>query len=413
MMTPVRRAFVAFDQKLREVRYQALPRRVAFHGLICSIVLLTGGCATISPRDVPPQANAGQIDLAGFHNIRFWGDGPAPAFETIVMADSPSLVLNFLAISGGAEDGAFGAGLLVGWGDAATRPNFDLVTGISSGALIAPFVFLGRERDGQLREIFTKYGRKDIYTYNVNGLIEGSALTDDTPLVHLIEKYVDDSFLQEVARERTKGRILLIGTTNLDAQRPVLWDMGRIAMSSNPDAIVLFRKILLASATLPGVFPPVRIQVRVGAKNYDELHVDGGVTRQVFFAPSIFSFASGNQKPGRAVTKRRLYVIKNGRIDPEWQPIGENVMSITTRSIDTLIKNQGIGDLYRIYSICKRDGVDFNLASIPPDFRKVRKGPFDAAYMNALFDRGYDLASHNYSWVKSLPEIESVARASN
>lgn len=413
MMTPVRRAFDAFDKKVRDVCHEALPRRPVLLGLICSIVLLTGGCATISPRNVPPQANAGQMDVEGFHNIRFWGDGPAPAFEMVAMADSPSRVLNFLAISGGAEDGAFGAGLLVGWGDAATRPNFDMVTGISSGALIAPFVFLGRERDGQLREIFTKYGRKDIYSYNVNGLIDGSALTDDTPLVHLIENYVDDAFLQEVARERAKGRILLIGTTNLDTQRPVLWDMGRIAMSTNPDAIVLFRKILLASATLPGVFPPVRIQVRVAGKDYDELHVDGGVTRQVFLAPLIFSFAAGNEKPGRAVTRRRLYVIKNGRIDPEWKPVSENVMSITTRSIDTLIKNQGIGDLYRIYSICQRDGIDFNLASIPPDFREVRKGPFDAAYMNALFDRGYALARHNYSWVKALPEIEPVSRASN
>jgi Patatin-like phospholipase len=413
MMTPVRWAFDAFDQMPRDVRQGAVSRRMALLGLIFSIVLLTGGCATISPRNVLPQANAGQIDLEGFHNIRFWGDVPAPAFEAIVMADAPSSVLNFLAISGGAEDGAFGAGLLVGWGDAGTRPAFDLVTGVSSGALIAPFVFLGRERDGQLREIFTKYGRKDIYTYNVNGLIEGSALTDDTPLVHLIEKYVDDAFLQEVARERTKGRILLIGTTNLDTQRPVLWDMGRIAMSNNPDAIVLFRKILLASATLPGVFPPVRIQVRVGGKNYDELHVDGGVTRQVFLAPSIFSFATGNQKLGRAAAKRRLYVIKNGRIDPEWQAVGENVMSITARSIDTLIKNQGIGDLYRIYSISKRDGIDFNLASIPPDFREVRKEPFDAGYMNALFDRGYDLASHNYSWVKSPPGLELATQARN
>jgi predicted acylesterase/phospholipase RssA len=413
MMRLMLRATNAFDQSLHDVRYQAALLRAALLGLISSIVLSTGGCATISPRNVLPQANASQIDLEGFHNIRFWGDVPAPAFETIVMVDAPSSVQNFLAISGGAEDGAFGAGLLVGWGDAGTRPAFDLVTGVSSGALIAPFVFLGRERDGQLREIFTKYGRKDIYTYNVNGLIEGSALTDDTPLVHLIEKYVDDVFLQEVARERTKGRILLIGTTNLDTQRPVLWDMGRIAMSNNPDAIVLFRKILLASATLPGVFPPVRIQVRVGGRNYDELHVDGGVTRQVFFAPSIFSFASGNQKLGRAVGKRRLYVIKNGRIDPEWQPVGENVMSITARSISTLIKNQGIGDLYRIYSISKRDGIDFNLASIPPDFREVRKEPFDAGYMNALFDRGYDLASHNYSWVKVPPGLELATQARN
>jgi predicted acylesterase/phospholipase RssA len=418
-MRSVRRAIDAFDQKLRDVRYGAAPRRMALLGLIFSMVLLTGGCATISPRNVLPQANASQIELEGFHNIRFWGDASAPAIETIVMAVAPkthmrsSPVSNLLAISGGAEDGAFGAGLLVGWSDAGTRPTFDLVTGVSSGALIAPFAFLGRERDGQLREIFTKYGRKDIYTYNVHGLIEGSALADDTPLAHLIEKYVDDAFLEEIAKERTKGRILLIGTTNLDTQRPVLWDMGRIAMSNNRDAIVLFRKILLASATLPGVFPPVRIQVRVGGKDYDELHVDGGITRQVFIAPSIFSFAAGNQKPGRAVTKQRLYVIRNGKIDPEWQPVSENVLSITTRSISTLIKNQGIGDLYRIYSITKRDGIDFNLASIPPDFNEVHNESFEPRYMNALFDRGYELASHNYSWAKSPPGLELASQARN
>jgi predicted acylesterase/phospholipase RssA len=302
---------------------------------------------------------------------------------------------------------------LVGWSDAGTRPLFDLVTGVSSGALIAPFAFLGREHDAQLREIFTKYERKDIFIYNAHGLLEGSALTDDAPLAKLIEKYVDDAFLQEIARERIKGRILLIGTTNLDTQRPVLWDMGRIAMSSSRDAIVLFRKILLASATLPGVFPPVRIQVRVGGQNYDELHVDGGVTRQVFIAPSVFSLVSHDQNPGRPATKPRLYVIRNGKIDPEWQSVGENVLSITQRSISTLIKNQGIGDLYRIYSVTKRDGIDFNLASIPPDFTDTSDEPFDQKYMVALFDRGYDLASHNYSWAKTPPGMESTTQAHN
>jgi len=287
---------------------------------------------------------------------------------------------------------------------------FDLVTGVSSGALIAPFAFLGREHDGQLRDIFTKYERKDIFTYNVHGLIEGSALADDRPLAKLIEKYVDEAFLQEVAKARLNGRILLIGTTNLDTQRPVLWDMGRIAMSRDRDALGLFRKILLASATLPGVFAPVRIQVRVGGQSYDELHVDGGVTRQVFIAPSIFSFASHDQKPARLATKPRLYVIRNGKIDPEWQSVSENVVSITQRSISTLIKNQGIGDLYRIYSITKRDGIDFNLASIPPDFSETSDEPFDQKYMIALFDRGYNLASHNYSWVKAPPGMELVPK---
>jgi predicted acylesterase/phospholipase RssA len=177
--------------------------------------------------------------------------------------------------------------------------------------------------------------------------------------------------------------------------------------------MTLFRKILLASATLPGVFPPVRIQVRVGGQNYDELHVDGGVTRQVFIAPSIFSFVSHDQRVGRSAATPRLFVIRNGKIDPEWQSVSENVLSITQRSISTLIKNQGIGDLYRIYSITKRDGIDFNLASIPPDFAVTSDEPFDQKYMIELFTRGYDLGSHNYSWVKAPPGLELAAEAHN
>jgi Patatin-like phospholipase len=403
----------------RNARLGRLLKRTFRFGLVASIVFLTAGCATLAPRNVLPQAEAAQVELEGFHNIRFWGDASARDIQAIMMADAPKTearlssgvekhppVSNLLAISGGAEDGAFGAGLLVGWSDAGTRPVFDLVTGVSSGALIAPFAFLGRDYDGQLRDIFTKYGRKDIFTYNVHGLIEGSALADDAPLAKLIETYVDEAFLQEIAKERLKGRILLIGTTNLDTQRPVLWDMGRIAMSHNRNALGLFRKILLASATLPGVFPPVRIQVRVGGQTYDELHVDGGVTRQVFIAPSIFSFVSHDGKPGRPASKPRLYVIRNGKIDPEWQSVNENVVSITQRSISTLIKNQGIGDLYRIYSITKASGIDFNLASIPPDFNETSGEPFDQKYMIALYDRGYDLASHDYSWVKAPPGME-------
>jgi predicted acylesterase/phospholipase RssA len=374
---------------------------------------------------VLPEASASQIELDGFHDIRFWGDASEHDIQDMMAASARSeprsprssegrqRTANFLAISGGADDGAFGAGLLVGWSDAGTRPAFDLVTGVSSGALIAPFAFLGREYDARLREIFTSYARKDIFTYNASGLLEGAALADDTPLANLISKYVDAAFLQEVARERAKGRILLIGTTNLDTQRPVLWDMGRIAMSSNHGALALFRKILLASATLPGIFPPVRIQVRLEGKEYDELHVDGGVTRQVFIAPSISSYVAHGRKTGRLVAMPRLYVIRNGKIDPEWQPVKENMLSITQRSIATLIKNQGIGDLYRIYSITKQDGIDFNLASIPSDFTDTSDEPFDQRYMIALFERGYYLGKHGYSWAKVPPGMETTAEAHN
>jgi predicted acylesterase/phospholipase RssA len=410
-------------QKRRASRWQHLVRRALRLVVIGSVAALVTGCATLTPRNIMPEASAGQVELEGFHNIRFFGDASARDIAAIVMADplnadrrsqsGPAMhrpFSNLLAISGGAEDGAFGAGLLVGWSESGTRPVFDLVTGVSSGALIAPFAFLGREHDNQLREIFTKYGRKDIFTYNVSNVISGEALADDTPLTKLIEKYVDQAFLAEVARERMKGRILLIGTTNLDAQRPVLWDMGRIAMSNNPEALALFRKILLASATLPGVFAPVRIQVRVGGQNYDELHVDGGVTRQVFVAPSVFAFVPADQRPEK-VGSRRLYVIRNGKIDPEWQPVNEKVLSVTERSLATLIKNQGIGDLYRIYAITRQDGIDFNLASIPGDFSVSRDEPFDRKYMVSLFDRGYQLGSGSYPWVKTPPGLETTVQA--
>ena len=380
-------------------------------------VLLVAGCAAITPRNALPEA-AAQIEPEGFHNIRFWGDeavaevaGSAPGLGDTTDQRAQRRPLNLLAISGGAEDGAFGAGLLAGWGDAGDRPAFELVTGVSSGALIAPFIFLGRERDSQLREIFTKYGRKDIFAYNVPSILEGSALVDNSPLSHLIAKYIDADFIREVARERSKGRVLLIGTTNLDAQRPVLWDMGRIAASDNPAALDLFRKVLLASATLPGVFAPVRIKVRVGGKDYDELHVDGGVTRQVFIEPSILHLISKGRSQKMA-GGARLFVIRNGRIDPRWEQVNENVLSVTQRSLSTLIKNQGIGDLYRIYSIAKLNGIDFNLASVPADFDIQTDEPFDQKYMAALFERGYEMGNRRYPWVKSLPGLRTADQQS-
>jgi predicted acylesterase/phospholipase RssA len=390
--------------------------------VLCFSAFLVAGCAAITPRNALPEAAAAHVEPVGFRNIRYWGDEavlgaavPDPGLQGSAAESwrrsEGRRQLNLVAISGGAENGAFGAGLLAGWGDAGNRPVFDLVTGVSSGALIAPFIFLGRDHDNQLREIFTKYGRKDIFTYNVPSLLEGSALVDASPLARLIEKYIDREFIREVASERSKGRVLLIGTTNLDAQRPVLWDMGRIAASDSPHAIELFRKVLLASAAVPGAFAPVRIKVRVGGKDYDELHVDGGVTRQVFIAPSTLHLVSGSPTR-RTVSGARLFVIRNGRIDPQWEPVNADVLSITQRSLSTLIKNQGIGDLYRVYSIAKLNGVDFNLASIPADFDVQTDQPFDQTYMKALFDRGYAMGSRGYPWVKSPPELQAADQQS-
>lgn len=401
--------------------------RSASGALRSSVVLIfamiLAGCAATLPRNALPERLVDQAEPSGLDGVRIWGDAPAEQIHAIVnkklqqSGEAAAIaranakpVSSMLAISGGAEDGAFGAGLLTGWTASGTRPEFDLVTGVSAGALIAPFAFLGPRYDPQLKAMFTRYGRDDILTVNLlEGIFGGPALADSAPLARLIAHYVDEKFLREIARERRKGRILLIGTTNLDAQRSVLWDMGSIAMSGHPQALPLFRKILLASASVPGLFPPVRIQVRADGQDYDEMHVDGGVTQQVFLAPTALAFKDLDRAVGRRVT-RRLYILRNGKITPEWQPVDNKVYSTAGRSISTLIKNQSIGDLYRIHSMTARDGIDFNLATIPPAFNVKSEEPFDLRYMRALYSVGFDLGKVGYRWTKAPPGLSAAAR---
>lgn len=376
------------------------------------------------PRDVVPERLADEAELAGMSNIRVWGDASAESFaalfraerskmaalgETRIRSEQQSRALTIVAISGGADNGAFGAGLLVGWSDAGTRPDFDVVTGVSAGALTAPFVYLGRGKDVQLREIFTKYTRNDIYDPGIIAPLFGGGLVDSSPLEILIANYVDDHFLREVARERKRGRVLLIGTTNLDAQRPVLWDMGRIAMSGHPHALGLFRKVLLASASIPGAFPPVRIKVRAGGQTYEELHVDGGVTQQVFVPPSSV-VARELATATKSSPASRLFIIRNGKISPEWEAVEAGIFSISRRSVFTLIKNQSIGDLYRIYANAQADDTDFNLAAIPSSFSVRWAEPFEKAYMQALYDEGYRSGVQGYRWIKAPPGLATRSK---
>jgi predicted acylesterase/phospholipase RssA len=394
-------------------------------GILAALLLslAMAGCATVAARVPVPEQLAPAAVVPGMETVRVWGDGSFS--RALLQAELPNLkakyearakagdhkpVSNLLAISGGADDGAFGAGLLVGWSEHGTRPEFDLVTGISAGALIAPFAFLGRDYDRQLAGLFTSYGADQIYQANVlNGLFGGSALADSAPLAQLIEHYVDAPFLKRVAEERRKGRFLLIGTTNLDAQRPVYWDMGRIAQSSDPSAPELFRRVLLASASFPGIFPPVHIQVQAGGRQFEEMHVDGGTTREVFFTIADFRFNDLDRALGRKV-QRKLWIIRNGKIEPEYKATQDSTFVIAQRSLETLTKSRGVGDLARMYIRARADSIDYNLASIPMDFEAPHPKPFDRAYMQALFDVGLALGRNGYPWAKAPPEVIVEAR---
>ncbi|MCC6677737.1 MAG: patatin-like phospholipase family protein [Phycisphaerales bacterium] len=392
-------------------------------------VLISGvlsGCGTpLRGHAVPLDAQDRAVVSELGPNIRTWGGVMNPAFmETLVTSvrreqellaasghTGPLPPVDFLAISGGGANGAFGAGLLCAWSETGTRPQFKVVTGISTGALTAPFVFAGPEYDHVLREVYTKTGTSDILTKRgILAAVYDDAMSDTKPLWKTLSKYVDQKLLDAIAAEYRKGRVLIIGTTNLDARRAVLWNVGEIAASGKPEALELVRKIMIASASIPGAFPPVLIDVKVDGVKYQEMHVDGGTMTQVFLYPPSLKLREEAAERG-VMRERRAYVIRNARLDPEWAEVDRSTMTIAGRAIESLIQTQGLGDLYRIYLNAQRDGIDFNLAFIPADFKELSKEPFDPAYMTKLFDRGYQMMKKGYPWEKSPPGFEAADAA--
>ncbi len=383
---------------------------------ICAGVL-AGGCA-VDLREPVPLALVDKVEVAGVGQVRGWGDVEIADIDRIaaeraaqISQHRPHLmtnrrhVMNYLAISGGGADGAFGAGFLNGWSAAGTRPEFEVVSGVSAGALIAPFAFLGPAYDQQLREIYTRYSTKDLIQKQVlAGLAGASSVSDTKPLADLIARYVDIRVLQAIAREHRRGRRLLVGTTNLDQERPVIWDMGRIAAKGTRHSLELFRAVLLASSALPGLFPPVYIQVEADGATYQEMHVDGGTTENAFLLPLHLDLARLDKQNG-VRWKRRLYVITNAKTRPTPKVVKPTTYAIAGRSIEALIRQQTEGDLIKLYLRAGKNKIAYSLASIPVAFAAESREPFDRKYMKALFETGYALARAGYRWQQKPPGL--------
>lgn len=378
------------------------------------------GCASPIVRDgIASAALADHAVVPDLPGARFWGDEfpknflgelhqrlphmPRIAQDAVRKDGRP--IVEILALSGGGGDGAFGAGLLSGWTERGDRPEFEVVTGVSAGAIIAPFAFLGPKYDSALKEIWTQYQTSQIVTAQIlPGILGGASLADSSPLERLIAKYATRAFLREIAAEYHRGRLLLVGTTNLDAQRPVVWNMGEIAASNHPDAPELFRKVIMASAAIPGALPPVEINVAVDGKRYDELHVDGGTTREVFVSPINAPFSTYDvlyKKP----PIRRIYVVKNGKSVPEQEIVKPKTLDIVARSISTLIKNQNLGEVYRIYRMARDANADFNFTAIPASFKVKSNEFFDPVYQSALFEEGRRMGLEGGHWMKQPPDV--------
>ena len=386
-------------------------------GLTMAVWLLVQGCSTPQRLAAVPSELTTRAEIPGMPNVRFALGGDITELSRKAQASlqlekdhlakqghkGPLPPAFFLAISGGGDNGAFTAGLINAWTATGTRPEFKVVTGISTGALIAPFAFLGSKYDATLKEVYTTISPKDVLT--PRGFLAGvmsDGMADNAPLMSLTRKSVTDDFLREVAAEYAKGRFLLIATADLDARRPIIWDMGKIATYGGPRALDLFVRVMIASASIPGGFPPMMLDVEVDGKTYQEMHVDGGIMAQVFAYPAALHINESAAAVG-VTRERKLYVIRNARLDPDWAQVERSTMSIAGRSVASLIHSQGIGDLYRIYATAQRDGVDFNLGFIPSSFKAEHKEEFDTEYMRALYKTGYEMMLNGFPWLKVPP----------
>jgi hypothetical protein len=358
--------------------------------------------AASQPKPLPPRppftaAEDAAAAIPGMPDARFWADSTDDFVKAMPGKPGP-----WLTLSSGGSDGAFGAGLLNGLSASGKRPDYAVVTGVSTGALIAPFVFAGPHYDDALRDAFTKITAADVF--EIGGTPE--SFLDTWPLKDLIAKQVTPALIADIAAQYRAGRRLFIVTTDLDAERSVVWNMGAIAVHATDHskddggaALNLFRSVLLASGSIPGAFPPVQIDVEGNGKRFSEMHVDGGVGGQFFVAPPpLMESNSGYKIPATA-----LYVVVNSGLQPEFQVVDRSTPSILAQSVGMAVKTDIRLMLDRTFVAAKNSGVAFNAASIPESFNAPSRGAFDPDYMKALFQTGYDLGKSGNAFANQPP----------
>lgn len=329
---------------------------------------------------------------------------------TSPLGDEKEPARNLLALSGGGMFGAYTAGVLKGWTATGKRPEFDVVTGISTGSLIAPFAFLGPEYDNILEQRYTTLQASDIFSRRSwVTLLWADALTDSAPLRHLIETEVDDAFLSKLAAAHASGRRLYVGTTNLENKRLIVWDMGAIASSNRPNRGKLFRDVILASCSVPGVLPPVSIEVEVEGKVYTELHADGSVSASIFLDPYMVR-DPGQKTPEqaeRAVHRANVYAIVAGKLYADANQVRRRWLFVTGESVIGVLQARTEGDLMRLFLLARFTGGAFNLAAVPQKLEIAGNAlGFDPVVMRQLFDVGYQSAVDRTAWRVTPPGIE-------
>ncbi|MBY5639256.1 alpha/beta hydrolase [Rhizobium leguminosarum] len=367
---------------------------------LCVLVSLLplGGCAAPA-RPKYTASEAARAQILGFENIRAHVDDQRPPksvydpWRPVTDKDKPAM----LAISGGGAGGAFSVGILSAWSELGSRPSFDVVTGVSTGALIAPFAFLGSEYDERLRSLFLSEEPRSLVDINWRGLgVLSASLLQGDALREMVEDNITAGILSQIAREHRAGRRLLVMTTNLDTQRAVVWNIGAIASSDRADPLPLIRRILIASASVPGIFPPVSIKTVVDGRPIVELHSDGGSSAQFFTLPEHLIVA-----PDHAGEENlHIYVIINNALIPEFSMSPGKALPIMARAYAILLKSQTKQGLIALYNFGQRSGIELDIASIDQQVPYSMADPLNGAYMRAVYGIGYQKALDGSLWAQ-------------
>lgn len=374
---------------------QAGVRLLGLAALALSLAL--SACTSLSrtPYTAADAASSRVLDIEG---LRRYTDEPVTKFSFEKEAGTASR--SYLALSGGGADGAYGVGVLNGWSAAGTRPAFSVVSGVSTGGLIAPFAFLGSRYDDTLRELYTSGIAESLLSDpSIMRVLFSSGLFGNTRLRELVARYVGPEILAQVARENAKGRRLLIVTTDLDTQRTAIWDMGKIAAVGTPEALKLFRDVMAASASIPLVFPPILIEAEGQGHKFQEMHVDGGVTAPVLTLPE--ALLSQGRLPGNA--KMDIYILVNKKIERNFELVANSTIDVASRSLSSITQSQTRSIIFSTYDFAKRNHLGFHLSYIERDYPAPQSEGFDTAYMRALYQYGYEKAASGQAWTSRMP----------
>ncbi|SHH20818.1 patatin-like phospholipase family protein [Ferrimonas marina] len=383
---------------------------------LVAVVIAVSGCSSTHGLDVRVDQDnyrdakvAHTSPIAKQEPLRVWADDDVELFYDAESGTTPVRVdgdrMSILALSGGGANGAFGAGVINGLYDSGQLADYSVVTGISAGSLIAPFVFVGGEQIHQLQEVMLGIDDKMVLGKRnfFNALLK-DAFTNGKNMYEFIAEVYSPKMIEQIAEQHRAGRRLLIGTTQFDSGQLVVWNLGQIANSDLANRDALIHQVLAASSSIPGVFPPQFINVMANGAVMEELHVDGGLSEQMFFQPANVDYRKISEAQGLTETPQ-VHVIRNGMLKMPYSPTKDKGMALLNRSLKSLTIQQSRGDLYRMMYFSEVSDLSLSFTFIDDDFdgKKTTKAMFDQDYMQALYDYGYNKAVQNTLWAEQLP----------